>query len=114
MSISLQTGIREYNGDLSEYTGMLGGLTPDVHTLRSLNPLTTNRVICVMYRGPYFLIHYFAKDGNAYARNSEFATYKKIVEYYNTGITCNIGDATLAPAPLQGGFAGRSINVPTT
>ena len=63
MSISLQTGIRQYNGDLSKYTGMLGGLTPDVHTLRSLNPETTNRVICVMYRGPYFLMHYFAKDG---------------------------------------------------
>ena len=30
-----QSGIREYNGDLSQYTGMLGGLTPDVHTLRS-------------------------------------------------------------------------------
>ena len=38
MSISQQTGIRQYNGDLSQYTGMLGGLTPDVHTLRGLNP----------------------------------------------------------------------------
>ena len=115
MAISLQSGIREYNGDLSRYTGMLGGLTPDVHTLRSLNPLTTNRVLAVMYRGPYFLIHYFGTDGsNAYKANSEFSTYKKIIEYYNTGITCNIGDAALAPAALQGGFAGRSISVPTT
>ena len=24
MAISLQTGIREYHGDLSQYTGMLG------------------------------------------------------------------------------------------
>lgn len=115
MAISLQTGIREYNGDLSQYTGMLGGLTPDVHTLRSLNPLTTNRVLCVMYRGPYFLMHYFGgDDNNAYDAKNEFGTYKKIVEYYNTGITCNIGDASLAPATLQGGFAGRSISVPTT
>lgn len=115
MAISLQTGIREYNGDLSQYTGMLGGLTPDVHTLRSLNPLTTNRVLCVMYRGPYFLMHYFGGDeNNAYNAKNEFGTYKKIVEYYNTGITCNIGDASLAPATLQGGFAGRSISVPTT
>lgn len=114
-AISLQTGIREYNGDLSQYTGMLGGLTPDVHTLRSLNPLTTNRVICVMYRGPYFLMHYFGGDeNNAYNAKNEFGTYKKIIEYYNTGITCNIGDASLAPATLQGGFAGRSISVPTT
>lgn len=114
-AISLQTGIRTYNGDLSQYTGMLGGLTPDVHTLRSLNPLTTNRVICVMYRGPYFLMHYFGGDeNNAYNAKNEFGTYKKIIEYYNTGITCNIGDATLAPATLQGGFAGRSISVPTT
>ena len=115
MSISLQTGIRQYNGDLSQYTGMLGGLTPDVHTLRSLNPETTNRVICVMYRGPYFLMHYFGGDANnAYDPKNEFGTYKKIVEFYNTGITCNIGDASLAPATLQGGFAGRSISIPTT
>lgn len=115
MAISLQSGIREYNGDLSQYTGMLGGLTPDIHTLRSLNPLTTNRVLCVMYRGPYFLMHYFGSDkNNAYDPKNEFGTYKKIIEYYNTGITCNIGDASLAPATLQGGFAGRTISIPTT
>lgn len=113
-AISFQSGIREYTGDLSQYTGMLGGLTPDIHTLRSLNPETTNRVICVMYRGPFFLMHYFAgSDHNAYT-NKEFATYKKIIEYYNTGITPNIGDASLANAQLQGGFAGRSIPIPTT
>ena len=112
--ISFQSGIREYTGDLSQYTGMLGGLTPDVHTLRSLNPETTNRVICVMYRGPFFLMHYFGgSDHNAYT-NKEFATYKKVIEYYNTGITPNIGDASLANAQLQGGFAGRSIPIPTT
>lgn len=115
MAVSLQTGIREYHGDLSQYTGMLGGLTPDIHTLRSLNPLTTNRVICVMYRGPYFLMHYFGSDkNNAYDPKNEFGQYKKIIEAYNTGITCNIGDAGLAPATLQGGFAGRSISIPTT
>ena len=115
MAVSLQTGIREYHGDLSQYTGMLGGLTPDIHTLRSLNPLTTNRVICVMYRGPYFLMHYFGSDtNNAYNPKNEFGQHKKIIEAYNTGITCNIGDAGLAPATLQGGFAGRSINIPTT
>lgn len=112
MPISLQTGIREYNGDLSQYTGMLGGLTPDVHTLRSLNPETTNRVICVMYRGPYFLMHYFGNGSNAY-NNKEFATYKKLVEYYNTGITVNAGDHSLATVNLQGGFASRSIPIPT-
>lgn len=114
-AISLQTGIRKYNGDLSSYTGMLGGLTPDVHTLRSLNPLTTNRVICVMYRGPFFLMHYFGgANNNAYDPKNEFGTYKKLIEHYNTGITCNIGDASLATAQLQGGFAGRSIPIPTT
>ena len=112
MPISLQTGIREYNGDLSQYTGMLGGLTPDVHTLRSLNPETTNRVICVMYRGPYFLMHYFGDGDDAYT-NKEFATYKKLIEYYNTGIQVQAGDHSLASSPLQGGFASRSINIPT-
>lgn len=114
MAISLQSGIREYNGDLTQYTGMLGGLTPDIHTLRSLNPETTNRVICVMYRGPFFLMHYFGGDKKDAYTNKEFATYKKIIEYYNTGITPNIGDASLANAQLQGGFAGRSIPIPTT
>lgn len=112
MPISLQTGIREYNGDLSQYTGMLGGLTPDVHTLRSLNPETTNRVICVMYRGPYFLMHYFGNGADAYT-NKEFATYKKLIEYYNTGIQVQAGDHSLASQPLQGGFAARSIAIPT-
>lgn len=112
MPISLQTGIREYNGDLSQYTGMLGGLTPDVHTLRSLNPETTNRVICVMYRGPFFLMHYFGHGSEAYT-NKEFATYKKLIEYYNTGITVNAGDHSLATTNLQGGFASRSIPIPT-
>ena len=56
---SLQTGLREFTNDITPYTGMLGGLTPDIHTLRSLNPLTNNRLIAVMYRGPYFLMSYF-------------------------------------------------------
>ena len=114
MPISLQSGIREYTGDLSQYTGVLGGLTPDVHTLRSLNPLTNNRLIAVMYRGPYFLMHYFAGANGSEFTNKEFATYKKIIEYYNLGITCQIGDSTLTPATLQGGFSGRTINFPTT
>ena len=113
--ITTQTGLREYTGDLSQYSGMLSGLTPDVHTLRSLNPETTNRVRIFMYRGPYFLMHYFGgEEQNAYNPKNEFGQYKKIIEAYNTGITCNIGDAGLAPATLQGGFAGRSINIPTT
>ena len=114
--VSLQSGIHEYNRDITPYTGMLGGLTPDVHTLRSLNPLTTNRVICVMYRGPWFLLHYFGGGdiNNAYAKTSPFATYKKVVEYYNTSIQLSVGDGTLAPATLQGGFAGRTIQIPTT
>ena len=111
--VSLQSGLREYNGNLTQYTGMLGGLTPDIHTLKSLNPLTTNRVMVVMYRGPFFMMHYFAgKNGNAY-QNREFATYKKVIEYYNMGVQCNIQDATLASSSLQGGFAGRQINMPT-
>lgn len=112
MPISLQTGIREYNGDLKQYTGMLGGLTPDVHTLRSLNPETTNRVICVMYRGPYFLMHYFGDGSDAYG-NTPFVTYKKLIECYNTGIEVQAGEHSLASQQLQGGFAARSIAIPT-
>ena len=112
--INLQSGIRQYNADLTEYTGMLGGLTPDVHTLRSLNPLTNNRLLCVMYRGPWFLIQYFAgNSGNAYQGGSPFMTYKKMIEYYNMGIQCNMGDNTLANVNLQGGFAGRTVAIPT-
>lgn len=113
MPISLQSGIRQYNNDLTPYTGMLGGLTPDIHTLRSLNPLTTNRTIAVMYRGPYFLMHYFAgANGDAY-HNTEFATYKKMIEYYATSINVSMNDQGLGKAQLQGGFAGRSIDIPT-
>lgn len=111
-AVSLQTGIRDYAGDLTDYTGMLGGLTPDIHTLRSLSPETTNRTICVMYRGPWFLMHYFGSGNNAYS-NRPFATYKKMIEYYNTAINISGVEGTLASVPLQGGFAGRSINIPT-
>ena len=112
-AITLQSGIREYNGDLTQYTGMLGGLTPDVHTLRSLNPETTNRVICVMYRGPYFLMKYF-NAFNSYGPDSPFWTYKKVIEYYNMGIQCNIQDQQLGTVQIQGGFAGRTIPIATT
>jgi hypothetical protein len=112
--ITNQTGLREYTGDLSQYSGMLSGLTPDVHTLRSLNPETTNRVRIFMYRGPYFLMHYLGMgDKNAYAGNNLFMTYKKFLEYYNTGIQVNMGSRDLAPTQLKGGFAGRQINIPT-
>jgi hypothetical protein len=112
-AISLQSGIREYNQDITRYTGMLGGLIPDVHTLRSLNPETTNRVLCVMYRAPWFLLNYFGGT-NIWDKRSPFATYKKVIEYYNMGIQCNIGDASLAPIQLQGGFAGRTVTVAGT
>ena len=113
-AISYQSGIRQFNNNISKYTGMLGGLTPDIHTLRSLNPETTNRTICVMYRGPYVLMRYFGgNEARAYT-NTDFVTYKKMIEYYNTGLTPNIGEGTLASANLQGGFAGRSIPIPTT
>lgn len=111
--ITLQSGIREYTGDLSKYTGMLGGLTPDIHTLRSLNPETTNRVICVMYRGPWFMMKYLQENGNMYKQNGLFMTYKKVLEYYNTSIQCNFNSRDLTSTQLKGGFAGRSINLPT-
>lgn len=111
--ITLQSGVREFNQDITKYTGMLGGLTADIHTLRSLNPETTNRVICVMYRGPYFMMQYLKENNNMYSPTSLFMTYKKFLEYYNTGIQVNMGSRDLAPTQLKGGFAGRQINIPT-
>ncbi len=58
-------------------------------------------------------MHYLNPQ-NASDPRSPFGTYKKIIEYYNTGITPNIGDATLSSTQLQGGFAGRTIPIPTT
>lgn len=111
--ITLQSGIREFNKDITMYTGMLGGLTADIHTLRSLNPETTNRVLCVMYRGPYFMMQYLKENNNMYYGKSLFMTYKKFLEYYNTGIQVNMGSRDLAPTQIKGGFAGRQINIPT-
>ena len=111
--ISYQSGIREYNGNLSNYTGMRGGLTCDIHTLRILNPETTNRVLIAMYRGPYFLMRYFGGENNAYT-NKPFVTYKNSIEYFNMGINPNMGEGSLGYTQLQGGFAGRTISMPTT
>jgi hypothetical protein len=58
-------------------------------------------------------MHYLSPK-NAYDPKSLFGTYKKIIEYYNMGITPGIGDATLSNTTLQGGFAGRTIPIPTT
>lgn len=113
MPITLQSGIREYNGDLSAFTCMRGGLTADIHTLRSLNPETTNRVICCMYRGPYFMMNYLQQDGSMYDTRGLFMTYKHMLEYCNTGIQVNFGGRDLAYTPLKGGFAGRQLNIPT-
>jgi hypothetical protein len=111
--ISFQSGIREYNGNISNYTGMRGGLTCDIHTLQQFNPLTTNRVYIVMYRGPYFLMRYFGGENNAYT-NRPFVTYKHMIEYNNMGINPNMGESSLGSATIQGGFAGRTIQMPTT
>ena len=35
MAITSQSGLREYTGNINDYTGMISGLTPDIHTLRS-------------------------------------------------------------------------------
>ena len=48
-----------------------------------------------------------------YSPTSLFMTYKKFLEYYNTGIQVNMGSRDLAPTQLKGGFAGRQINIPT-
>ena len=112
--LTLQSGLRQYTQDLQPYTGMLGGLTPDVHTLRALNPLTTNRVLVVMYRVPWFLLQYFGQaHTNAYESTSPIMTYKKMIEYFNQGVQCNMGDGSLTAQPYQGGFAGRTISIPT-
>ena len=58
-------------------------------------------------------MHYLSPK-NAYDPKSLFGTDKKIIEYYNMGITPGIGDATLSNTTLQGGFAGRTIPIPTT
>lgn len=86
--ITLQSGLREYDQNLQPYTGMLGGLTPDVHTLRALNPLTTNRVLVVMYRVPWFLLQYFGgANGNAYANTSPLMTKKIDKKKYIIGVS---------------------------
>lgn len=114
MAITSQSGLREYTGNINDYTGMISGLTPDIHTLRSLNPETTNRVRIFMYRGPFFLMQYLAgSSGNAYD-NTIFSTYKKVIEYYNMGIDPQRNGGQLQAGSLQGGFAGRNIAIPTT
>lgn len=112
--ITSQSGLREYTGNINDYTGMISGLAPDIHTLKSLNPETTNRVRIFMYRGPFFLMQYLAGSSkNAYGNNI-FSTYKKLIEYYNMGFRPTKNGGQLNQGSLQGGFAGRNIAIPTT
>jgi hypothetical protein len=114
MAITSQSGLREYTGNLNDYTGMISGLAPDIHTLRSLNPETTNRVRIFMYRGPFYLMQYLAGDTKNAYDNNLFSTYKKIIEYWNMGINPQRSGGQLNAGSLQGGFAGRNIAIPTT
>jgi hypothetical protein len=112
--ITSQSGLREYTGNINDYSGMISGLAPDIHTLKSLNPETTNRVRIFMYRGPFFLMQYLAGSSkNAYGNNI-FSTYKKLIEYYNMGFRPTKNGGQLQQGSLQGGFAGRNIAIPTT
>lgn len=114
MPITSQTGLREYHGNLSQYTGNTAGLSSDIHTLKSFSPFTTNRVRIVMTRAPKFMESYCQIDGNKYDGHSLLSVYKAALEYWSTDISLNFGDAQLNTAPYQGGFAGRQIQIPTT
>ena len=114
MPITSQTGLREYHGDLSQFTGNTAGLSADIHTLKSFSPFTTNRVRVVMTRAPKFMESYCRVNNNKYDSHSLLAVYKAAIEYWCTDITLTFGEATLNSATYQGGFAGRSIIIPTT
>lgn len=103
--ITYQTGIKQHNFDnLDKYALFLGGLNVTHDALEQYDPLRTGYGRIFMIRTPLFV-----QNGLGDAKMRKF---KHILEYGNTGITGN-GNITLANSTMTGGYANRSVEIPT-
>lgn len=116
-AITNQTGGLQFAGskDLTDYSMLVGGLNASNNALKHWTPLVTgfNRLFVV--RPPWFVIDYFKNyEGGSswYSPNSMWIQAKHILEYAFLSVT-GFTDPSIDIDTLNGGYANRSINIPT-
>lgn len=115
--ITSQSGGRQFDGtNLTKYSMFVGGVNATNNALRQYTPLVNGYCRLFMVRPPYAIMNIFAGGdaGNLYSSNSLFVQFKHMLEYMNRSVT-GIQSKQLeqTSTTFQGGFAGRSFNVPT-
>lgn len=115
--ITNQTGGLEWHGgrDITDYSLLIGGLNAANNALKHYTPLVTGFSRLFIVRPPWFVIDYCKKvDGGSswYSPNSLWIQCKHILEYCFLSIT-GFQNPTIAVDPLTGGYAGRTLNIPT-
>lgn len=102
---TIQTNIHQHTFDnLDKYALFLSGLNVTHDVLQSYDPLKTGWGRIFMVRVPT-MVNELIPD--------KMRKFKHILEFANTGVT-GIGDMTVQFAQLQGGYGGRSFEIPTT
>lgn len=104
---TLQSNIRNYfdvgSGDITKYAMFVGGINATRDALQYYDPLRTGYGRLFMVRKPVFL--------NALIPE-KFKVFKHIIEYGNTAIS-GINNVEMEMAPLTGGYAGKTMELPT-
>lgn len=116
-AITAQTGGLQFQGGagITDYSLLIGGLNASNNALKHYTPLVTGYNRLFVVRPPMFVIDYFKNyDGGSswYSANSLWIQAKHILEYAFLSVS-GITDSALAVDALTGGFAGRSIAIPT-
>lgn len=103
-TITIQTNAHKASiNDITNYSLMLGGLNVTHAALEQYDPLITGYTRIFMVRKPILFTKILI---------DEFKRFKHILEYGNTAIDGN-SDATLDSAQVNGGYVGRSFDIPT-
>ena len=115
--ITSQSGGRQFDGtNLTKYSMFVGGVNATNNALRQYTPLVNGYCRLFMVRPPYAIMNIFAGGNSAYLYSSDslFVQFKHMLEYMNRSVT-GIQSKQLeqTSTTFQGGFAGRSFNVPT-
>jgi hypothetical protein len=102
---TFQTNIKQHDqGNLTDYALFLGGLNVTRDSLIQYDPLRTGYGRLFMIRQPIFVMNGLGAD--------KMKKFKHILEYGNYGVQGN-GDIQLDANQLAGGYANRSVEIPS-
>lgn len=91
------------HNNMTQYSLFLGGLNATRQVLEQYDPLRTGYGRLFMIRPPHFV---------DMKMPDQMKKFKHILEYGNKGVSGN-GDISVETDPFSGGYAGRSVDIPT-